>query len=229
MNELFTPRELRALANINAALDEENSAVGPGSWADCGEVDVPVLLATVARLSQLVRTATRPHYAWPDPVPFPAHPPVETESQYYCLTARFPQQPLFLTWLDPNEDSDPPVWCEFDGDCYQATNHVVTHYWPAPVVDPPAAPAPGWRLVSESVPEAMPDEVYGFHPDADEVEKNAERCSQDVLVCYQVVTSTGVFWAHGLARLYLLSQCWYDNKGHRVVPIHWQPLLDPVK
>ena len=50
---LLTPREQQAVDNINAVLNGDGSdpESGPGAWGDCGEVDVPVALEALARLS----------------------------------------------------------------------------------------------------------------------------------------------------------------------------------
>ena len=55
---VLTDREQQAIKNINAVLDGDGSDPdsGPGAWGDCGEVDVPVLLDAVLRLSKLVAT-----------------------------------------------------------------------------------------------------------------------------------------------------------------------------
>jgi hypothetical protein len=47
----LNPAEQQAIANINKALDFD---ANPGLWADCGEVDVPVLVQAVERLSEEV-------------------------------------------------------------------------------------------------------------------------------------------------------------------------------
>ena len=55
---LLTPREQRAVDNINAVLNGDGSdpESGPGAWGDCGEVDVPVVLEALARLSLVPAT-----------------------------------------------------------------------------------------------------------------------------------------------------------------------------
>lgn len=52
---LLMPREQQAVDNINAVLngDGSNPESGPGAWGDCGEVDVPVVLEALARLSRV--------------------------------------------------------------------------------------------------------------------------------------------------------------------------------
>jgi hypothetical protein len=59
---LLTPREQRAIDNINTVLNGDGSdeESGPGAWADCGEVDVPVLLDAVTRLSKQLATQPAP-------------------------------------------------------------------------------------------------------------------------------------------------------------------------
>jgi len=53
-NSDLTEREQKAIDNINAVLngDGQDPDSGPGAWGDCGEVDVPVLLDLVARLTK---------------------------------------------------------------------------------------------------------------------------------------------------------------------------------
>jgi hypothetical protein len=57
---LLTPREQRAVNNINAVLNGDGSdpESGPGAWGDCGEVDVPVVLDALARLSRVPAPAS---------------------------------------------------------------------------------------------------------------------------------------------------------------------------
>jgi len=57
---VLTDREQQAIKNINAVLagDGSDPESGPGAWGDCGEVDVPVLLDAVGRLSRLLATQT---------------------------------------------------------------------------------------------------------------------------------------------------------------------------
>lgn len=233
MNELLTHAEQNALASIERALNEEDPEVSGGIWADCEEVAIPVLLTAVARLSQRLRHATRAHYAWPAPLPFPAQHPGETQTQYYCLRERFPTQPMFLTWLHPDEDySLPPAWHEWDGDCYVPTTRVVTHFWPVPVVGASAAPTPPptspWIPVGVTLPEVMPDEAYGFDSETDEAEKNGERCSEDVLVSYRPRLAPQR-QDQCLARFYIGSKFWYDQDGKSIRVTHWQPLTNPAQ
>jgi hypothetical protein len=57
---VLTELEQQAINNINAVLNGDGSdpESGPGAWADCGEVDVPVVLDAVSRLTKLVYPAT---------------------------------------------------------------------------------------------------------------------------------------------------------------------------
>ncbi len=52
--QALTPREQQAIKTINAVLsgNGRDPASGPGAWGECGEVEVPVLLNAVARLSK---------------------------------------------------------------------------------------------------------------------------------------------------------------------------------
>lgn len=51
---LLTEREQQAIARIERVLHGEGQdpQSGPGAWADCGEVDVPILLSLVERLTK---------------------------------------------------------------------------------------------------------------------------------------------------------------------------------
>ncbi len=73
---------------------------------------------------------------WPAPLPFPAHKPEVDEEHYYCLTERFPKVVQLLMWKDPNDNSEPPTWCSWDGDYWEPLLGTVTHFWPLPT--PPA-------------------------------------------------------------------------------------------
>ncbi len=51
---VLTESEQQAIDRINAVLDGDGQGPesGPGAWGDCGEVDVPILLNLIARLTK---------------------------------------------------------------------------------------------------------------------------------------------------------------------------------
>ncbi len=59
---LLTERERLAVDRINAVLNSDGSdpEAGPGAWADCGEVDVPVVLDALSRIGKMVLTPAQP-------------------------------------------------------------------------------------------------------------------------------------------------------------------------
>ncbi len=109
-----------------------------GAW---GAVPSDDAYALAAGLHQHLTTppaagAAGEAYQWPAPLPFPAHKPEVDEEHYYCLTARFPKTVQLLMWKDPNDNSEPPTWCSWDGDYWEPLLGTVTHFWPLPT--PPA-------------------------------------------------------------------------------------------
>jgi hypothetical protein len=58
----LTPRELEAIDKIEQILNNDHNPDAAHDWADCGEVDVPVLLDAVKRLNKLAEeyVATKP-------------------------------------------------------------------------------------------------------------------------------------------------------------------------
>ena len=57
---LLTEREQLAVDRINAVLNGDGSSpeAGPGAWADCGEVEVPIVLDALNRLQKMVLPPT---------------------------------------------------------------------------------------------------------------------------------------------------------------------------
>ncbi|MDO7849206.1 hypothetical protein Q5H92_22775 [Hymenobacter sp. M29] len=49
----LTPRELEAIERIEAILNNDHNPDAAHDWADCGEVDVPIVLDAVKRLNKL--------------------------------------------------------------------------------------------------------------------------------------------------------------------------------